>query len=230
HLAVAPEALRTHRILNVSWRFYADPENDRSNGYAALRRILLALRGGELPDRLGADLLQALADPDDAAAGLLDQLGLVDYDFVPGTNQLLTISEQAPDPASRVTLGEERDALGMPRIRLDWRLGELDRRSLEVAGRLLAEEFGRSGIGRVRLPEWLEEDGWPEDLEAGWHHMGTTRMSDDPRSGVVDRDGRVHGLANLYVAGSSVFPTGGFANPTLTIVALALRLAEHLRA
>lgn len=72
-------------------------------------------------------------------------------------------------------------------------------------------------------------DGWRSALEGGKHHMGTTRMHADPRLGVVDPDGRVHGAPNLYVTGSSVFPSGGYANPTLTIVALAIRLADHLR-
>ena len=81
------------------------------------------------------------------------------------------------------------------------------------------------------LEDWLADPagGWGDDLQGGYHHMGTTRMADDPKEGVVDRDCRVHGIANLYIAGSSVFPTGGYANPTLTIVALALRMADHLK-
>jgi choline dehydrogenase-like flavoprotein len=91
---------------------------------------------------------------------------------------------------------------------------------------------GRQGLGRVKLPEWLLNDAtgvWPKALVGGAHHMGTTRMAEDPRLGVVDKNCLVHGLENLYIAGSSVFPTGGFANPTLTIVELALRLAQYLK-
>jgi choline dehydrogenase-like flavoprotein len=83
-------------------------------------------------------------------------------------------------------------------------------------------------MGRVQLPTWLAEDGEPEWISGSHHHMGTTRMADSPRNGVVNKNCRVHGVENLYVAGSSVFPTSGFVNPTLTIVALALRLADHL--
>lgn len=135
--------------------------------------------------------------------------------------------EQVPNPDSRVTLSDQRDALGLPRIRLDWRLTGQDRLSVVEHLRSLGQEFGALGVGRMwTAPE--DEDGWPGLLVGGAHHMGTTRMHDDPRQGVVDRDARVHGTENLYIAGSSVFPTGGAANPTLTLVALTLRLADHL--
>jgi choline dehydrogenase-like flavoprotein len=89
---------------------------------------------------------------------------------------------------------------------------------------VVVDELERHGLGRVLVGA---DD--PPDPNAH-HHVGTTRMHADARLGVVDADSRVHGLANLFVTGSSVFPTGGFANPTLTIVALALRLADHLEA
>ena len=136
--------------------------------------------------------------------------------------------EQVPNPDSRVTLAGERDLLGLPKIRLDWRLTEQDRRSVVEHMRSLAMEYGALGIGRMLLG--VEDDGqWPAEVTGGAHHMGTTRMHDDPKQGVVDRNCRVHGVDNLYVAGSSVFTTGGAANPTLTVVALALRLADHLK-
>lgn len=136
--------------------------------------------------------------------------------------------EQVPNPDSRITLADERDALGLRRIRLDWRLTEQDRRSLVEHMRSLAMEFGALGMGRMLIN--VEDDGrWPAVVTGGAHHMGTTRMYDDPRQGVVDRHCRVHGVDNLYVAGSSVFTTSGAANPTLTLVALALRLAQHLK-
>jgi len=145
---------------------------------------------------------------------------------------LLTRQEQAPNFDSRVMLGGERDALGMPRVRLDWRLTPLDRRSFRGFYEVLGRELGRAGIGRVRMNEWVlaTETAWPKSLGGGWHHMGTTRMHADPKRGVVDADCRVHGLANLYVAGAAVYPTAGCANPTLTLVALSLRLSDRLKA
>jgi choline dehydrogenase-like flavoprotein len=137
--------------------------------------------------------------------------------------------EQVPNPESRVQLAYERDALGMNRVTLKWRLASEDRDSLRRSHEILAREIGRAGLGRVK-PGLSEPDGaWPADLNGARHHMGTTRMHSDPKRGVVDADSRVHGIANLFVAGSSVFPTSGAANPTLTIVALALRLADHLK-
>jgi choline dehydrogenase-like flavoprotein len=143
---------------------------------------------------------------------------------------IMAVTEQAPNPMSRVSLSRERDALGLPRTRVDWQLTELDRRTREFAVRAIATEFGRLDTGRVRMASWLQDRGnWNDNVEDYKHHMGTTRMAANPRLGVVDKDCRVHGLANLYIAGSSVFPTSSIVNPTLTIVALALRLSESLK-
>jgi choline dehydrogenase-like flavoprotein len=142
---------------------------------------------------------------------------------------LKTVIETTPNPASRVTLGEERDALGMPRVRVDWRINSGDRRGLGRLYEVMRQELARLGLGRLVEDPAVDSDGWPVSFSSGMHHMGTTRMHDDPQQGVVDANCRVHDLANLYVAGGSVFPTGGIANPTLTIVALALRLADHLK-
>jgi choline dehydrogenase-like flavoprotein len=138
---------------------------------------------------------------------------------------LRAMAEQAPDRLSRVTLGDKQDRFGMPVARLHWRISDVDRRSMarsqELAGPGLTVVLGapvRSLIGEgTRV--------W-----GGSHQMGTTRMAASPRDGVVDADCRVHGLSNLYIGGASVFPTVGMANPTLTAVALALRLGAHLAA
>ena len=149
---------------------------------------------------------------------------------------LVLRAEQAPSPDSRVTLGSEVDSTGMPRVKLDWRLNEQDVRTAAELVRAVGRAFESRNLGKVDVADWLadEPNGWKFDPVVsahpigGFHHMGTTRMADDPREGVTDGHGRVHGIANLYVAGSSLFPTGGWANPTLTILALALRTAERL--
>ena len=136
--------------------------------------------------------------------------------------------EQIPNPASRVSLSKELDSLGLQKIQLDWRLTQQDWTSLIEHTHSLALEFGAMEIGRM-LMKLADTTSWPNKVSGGNHHMGTTRMHDDPKQGVVDRNCRVHGVDNLYVAGSSVFPTSGAANPTLTLLALTLRLAEYLR-
>ncbi|OGS95816.1 MAG: hypothetical protein A3K04_06880 [Gallionellales bacterium RBG_16_56_9] len=140
------------------------------------------------------------------------------------------IVEPEPDPESRVTLTASKDTLGMNRVCLDWRIGPRVQRTFDRTFALLAEEFQSSGIATVKLDPPIEGGEWPSSLvtEGSWHHMGTTRMHDSPKSGVVDRNGLVHGMSNLYIAGSSVFPTAGANFPTITICALTLRLSEHI--
>ena len=137
-------------------------------------------------------------------------------------------TEQLPNPESRIVLDPgSTDALGMPRVRLDWRFSSEDFDQLERAIHGFAAQLGAAGIGRICWP--AARDRLVALMSPARHHMGTTRMSVDEAQGVVDAQGRVHGVGNLYVAGSSVFPTSGNANPTLTIMALAIRMADHLK-
>ena len=142
-------------------------------------------------------------------------------------------SAQLLDPDSRVMLGDARDAFGQRQLVIDWRLGPQDYATMRTASEMMGRYLARAGIGRVKIRDWLMAEnpvppGPGREMPGGYHHMCTTRMSDDPATGVVDRDCRVHGIANLYLGGSSVFATPGHANPTYTIVQLALRLADHL--
>lgn len=149
---------------------------------------------------------------------------------------LMARAEQAPNPDSRVTLSHDLDDLGCRRGNLDWQLSELDKRTVLELGRAMGREFERLGLGKLTTMPWLEDGtaDWPVDPTVGnhpiggYHHMGTTRMSESAASGVVDRNCTVHGYENLHIAGSSVFTTGGWANPTLTILALCHRQADYL--
>jgi choline dehydrogenase-like flavoprotein len=140
------------------------------------------------------------------------------------------VIEQPPDPERRVTLGSASDRYGLPVARLHWFVGTRELESAQRAEELLGAELRRRGVGRLRTGRELAPDGDVAGAlhPTAHHHLGTTRMHRDPRHGVVDADARVHGVANLFVAGGSVFPTSGFVNPTLTIVALALRLGAFL--
>ena len=117
--------------------------------------------------------------------------------------------------------------MGMPRVRLSWTYGEKDYADLERSVEGLADALGASGEGRLCWS--IPRSQFLATSSASRHHMGTTRMHPDPAEGVVDADGRVHGLSNLYIAGCSVFPTSGIGNPTLTLLALAMRLSDHLK-
>jgi choline dehydrogenase-like flavoprotein len=138
------------------------------------------------------------------------------------------MTEHPPNRDSRITLmNDSRDALNMPRVRLEMRHGELEIETLERTIELLARELGRLGAGRV---QWAgTRDDWRTSFTSlSRHHMGATRMSTSPSGGVVDEYGRVHNVANLYLAGSSVFPTSGLCNPTLTLLALGYRMGDRL--
>ena len=133
-----------------------------------------------------------------------------------------------PDPVRRLTLTSARDSLGMQRLKLDMRISDSDfahyRDTMAELGRqLLAAGTGMIRLDRKKRADWLDVIDW------GNHHMGTTRMSDDPKHGVVDANLAIHGVPNLFIAGSSTFPTYGASNPTLNLIALTLRLADHLR-
>jgi hypothetical protein len=141
--------------------------------------------------------------------------------------RLASMSEQSPNPLSRITLSSDRDLFGNNRAQLDWRLSPSDLRSAIRSQEILAEEFQQAGLGRLFIE--LTEKTRPSEITGGWHQMGTTRMHRIRSKGVVDENCRVHGVSNLYVSGPSVFPTSGYANPALTIVALSVRLADHLK-
>jgi choline dehydrogenase-like flavoprotein len=139
--------------------------------------------------------------------------------------------EQEPNYSNRVSLSDQRDSFGLRRINLSWNFAEIERRTIDILMVYAAKCLQAKEIGTLKLDLQLYENSkdLPQDLRGGQHHCGTTRMAETPKSGVVDKNLKVFGANNLYVCGSSVFPTNGWVNPTLTIIALSLRLAEHLR-
>ncbi len=137
-------------------------------------------------------------------------------------------SEQIPNPDSRITLITEKDTLGMPKVNIDWRYLPEDIQSVEKTLDVFVEEFQKSGVGVFEFNKAQLEEDLTRFGAYGGHHIGTARMGNDPTTSVVDQHCKVHDLDNLYIASSAVFPTSSQANPTLTIVALSLRLADHL--
>jgi choline dehydrogenase-like flavoprotein len=148
----------------------------------------------------------------------------------PGNRYALEFhAEQSPNVDSRLTLSAERDAFGMPRLKADWRLSPIDLDSLKTAYDLLARELRRTGTGVLDYDSEAVVEAAIKAGAYGGHHLGAARMSRRPNDGVVDENLKVHGVNNLYLASGAVFPTSSQANPTLTILALALRLADHLK-
>lgn len=230
-----PEAMqRAEKVQDVQVRMtpvydasYTGAVN--SEGIASLKRLAETFRDRDIPDDFGNHLKNVIADMDDVL--VVGYWWMRTHDGTPPVQQvnLVTRIDPVPNPDSRVTLARERDPLDMNRIQLDWRLDAADKRSIVRSLDLIGREIGRSGLGRLQITLADDDTSWPNDLKGGWHHMGTTRMADTPEKGVVDRECKVHGISNLYIAGSSVFPTAGSGTPTLLIIALALRLAEHIK-
>jgi len=226
---------RTRQILNTSLTIVARQPADATQALGM--RVYGGLKHDMAPTRLGramwmgtktvAGWAQRHIDP--LRPWLLHKAGRAEL-------ALLVRAEQAPNRDSRVTLTQETDALGIPRVSLDWQLSEIDKHSVDVLVDTLGFELRRLGLGDVQSADWLSDSTqtWRTDSLVsahpigGYHHVGTTRMSEDPKQGVTDGYGRVHGIDNLHVVGSSTFPTSSWANPTLTIAALALRTAEQI--
>jgi choline dehydrogenase-like flavoprotein len=250
-LSIEPWAQRGWRIANVIARLHhprlADPAH-RTGAFSALylARGLLPL---EYAAHLGAangpasslpHLLNVARDPLGTARFLWQMLSrrlLAPRRYpsltVPPRSGRFTLevhSEQLSNPASRITLTTETDRFGVPQPRIDWRYLPADIRSVQVALALFAQALAVGAHGALTFDPQHVEAEILRDGAYGGHHLGTARMSHSPRTGVVDSDCLVHGVANLYVAGGAVFATSGQANPTLTILALALRLADHLGA
>jgi len=209
---VRDESLALEGMMRAA-RKSDEPGNDEGKAKAGIGKLVLRVSMGTW------DIAQAvwrkLTDKPTVKSDYVDVIGYF---------------EQAPNPDSRVMLGDEVDALGQRKVCVDWRLTELDWHTYRTAAGLFGAELASSCGGKFQLEPWLQKGSVAvPELRGTAHHLGTTRMSDDPNLGVVDRQCRVHGVDNLYVVGSSVFPTGGWAFPTFTIVALSMRLAEHLR-
>ena len=223
-MAMSGDVQASEKCLNVACTF--DPEEEIHPGLESAREIFHSMKAMKIPNKFTEHIQTIISDLGQVSDYAFCRLK--GHTYCSHEINLYVRMEQAPDPNSRVTLSTARDALGLNRVNLDWRLTDMQRRTARAMMTCLGSEFGRLKIGRIQLADWLEKDQDPE-WEGSYHHMGTTRMSDDPKMGVVDKDCRVHGMSNLYVAGSSVFPTSGFVNPTFTIVALALRLADHVK-
>lgn len=223
---LSPDRQAADKASNATAHLVFEEEGDA--GLAALRAFVSAGRRRRLPPRPLSEALRLARGADAVGRVALARLRGVSAGR-PTAIRLQCHLEQAPDRDSRIRLSREVDALGLRRAAIDWRLGAQERHTAQVLTRVVGAEFARLGLGTLVEADWLGGADWRSHLSDAYHHAGTTRMASDASVGVVDTDLRVFELRNLFVCGGSVFPTSGYANPTLTIVALALRLSAHLR-
>jgi choline dehydrogenase-like flavoprotein len=220
-LWLGEETIEREGIANAAFWVEEIDSQYRSPGVGAARLLRAALHGR--PRRgVAAHTARAIRGAPSIAAYAARRL-------VPSGSRVVAMrimTEQLPNRDSRIRLSGRRDAVGMPRVDIDWKITAADLDVVgahqQILGRLLAER------GVATLTERFDPRSHPSPIMSNFHHLGTTRMHRDHRRGVVDTDGRVHSMANVYVAGSSVFPTGGYLNPTLTIIALAFRTARAI--
>jgi choline dehydrogenase-like flavoprotein len=221
------------RTLNITLGVTPAEGPDLNSPVEAAKRLARgAVRGSFMAPPL-PDLQRAMRGPFEILAAASRRLILQKPAFrMTGETYVTFQSECEPTALSRVTLSNQRDSLGVRRTKLDWRLTPLVRHTAIVGVETLAQELRRLNIGDVDLESFelkRREGGWRECLFDTNHHIGTTRMSIAADKGVVNRDCRVHSVENLFISSSSVFPTGGHSNPTFTILALGIRLADHLK-
>ncbi|MBD2461560.1 GMC family oxidoreductase [Oscillatoria sp. FACHB-1407] len=245
-LVLAEEVVRKEGIMNVFGFLHPRTAGYRSRVLQSLRTLTQSLRKGKLPKQAGRHLGTVLGGVGDIISITWKRLQQPKVDLtradkggwssLPQKDKVFTCfemflsAEQVPDPEKRITLMDERDALGRPRVKLDWNWKHpIDIHTIKRAQDIFKEEIEKAGLGRLDVIR--DDNDLPYMTAASAHHlMGTTRMHPDPKQGVVDENCRVHGVSNLFIASSAVFPTGGQVNPTLTIVAMSIRLADHIKA
>jgi len=245
-IALAAAVQRSEKLLNAA--AWLDEYPSAEDPWQAALRIVRRLRGeSTTPEQnlaefwrartganavtrsMAADVRAVLAHPLLLVQGMLRLRRRRPPLYLPERIDLYALVEQVPDPESRITLSDRVDARGMPVPRIDWRLHPEEFETMKRLGELVTAEFARVGLPEpVPVPWMVDFDSWKTHVLDRAHQIGTARMGATAETGVVDLDCRVFGLTNVFVAGSSVFPTSGHANPTLMIVALAIRLADHL--
>lgn len=225
--SATPHLQRREQLLNASAGIMFIPGD---SSMAALKTVYHAIRARRIDRELTMALGRVARHPFGAIQPVFEYL-VRHRTYTPGaTFRVGLTTEQEPSPHSRVRLSANRDALGLPKMVIEWRPTNATWHTASQFAACVQRQFQRAGLGTIELDEWFRTpDAWKTNLVDHYHHIGTARMHQSPAHGVVDPDCRVHGIDNLYIGSSAVFPTSGHSNPTLTIVALCLRLADRLR-
>ena len=231
HVKLKESALYNYRINNLRIPFVPSTKYIMSHGISSAHILSDSVSDLEVPDDFGKHIMNIVRDIDllaEAGSQQAFDWELSDDAMQFGGFQIQAMIEQTPDRDNRITLGTERDPYNIRRINIAWRVTDEDKRLAWEGLNILAREVGKLAIGRLRVLKERESRIWGSQLAFGHHHIGTTRMSNGPKQGVVDTDQKVFGTKNFFIGGSSVFSTGGHVPPTLTIVALSIRLAKHI--
>jgi choline dehydrogenase-like flavoprotein len=240
HIKVNEAVMRQERLLNNGAQLFPQPLPHQRQATVAIRSLISLLCRGKLSPEIIEHMTTALQGSNYLFAAAvwsiarsIPSLRRGDWSYLPYEKHRFSLfeiyyqMEQAPNPNNRVILSRERDRLGQPKLEIHWCLNDIDIQNTIRIQEIWAEELSQAGIGNlIFTKDWSKQR---LKKLAAQHHSGTTRMHNNFRQGVVDSNCKVHGIANLFVAGSSTFPTTGYANPTLTIIALALRLADHIK-
>jgi choline dehydrogenase-like flavoprotein len=230
-IAASESLQRSQQILHAGGEIFYPAEPD--DPIEAAKLVVNSIRNAHLRPQVPKALLRIAQRPDRVVRAVYRRYVKHQVASVGSSQPHLGLSvEQQPNPQSRVRLSTSRDSLGMPRTVLDWKLTELEGRSISVLAHAIAREWKRLDLADLdpdAVPIQGREHGQHGGFTDASHHMGTTRMGTDPSTSVVDPHCRVHGYSNLYIGSSSVFPTGGFSNPTLTLMALSLRAADEIK-
>jgi len=224
--------LRENETTNLRMPVVAANEYQMSDGISSFHILKQAIAEREVPEQFGKHLSNFVSDIDmvmEAVARKQFDTTLFDDATAISGFQIPMMIEQTPHRSNRIYLSKRKDKLGIPKLNIEWELKQSDRdylwRTLELFGR----DLGALSLGRLRLLKERSSRLFGDQMGFGHHHMGTTRMSDSPETGVVDSHQKIFGTNNFYVAGCSVFPTGSHIPPTLTIAATTIRLAQHLK-
>lgn len=230
-LSLTEKAQKLQKINNIRMPLIPANEYTLSDGIASYHVLTQAAKSGDWPDHFGKHLSNVVFDVDmvlEATYRKAFQEKLFESSEEFAGFSIPAMVEQTPSPTNRVKLSDKMDSFGIPKIDVEWKVSEEDKQQAWKALELAAIELGALGLGKIRLLSEYADRVWGDQLGFGHHHMGTTRMSTSEADGVVDSNSAVFGAPNLYIAGSSVFSTGGHVPPTLTITALCIRLSEHL--
>lgn len=220
---------RKYKVMNAAMHFeFAEPEGSAID---RARELVRALRSKKNVKNVSIRFAKH------AAKDIPDFMNVAARRYIRGLSpanprarvQLQVHLEQAPNPHSQIVLSEELDRYGMQKAKVVWALSDIEKHTLDVAIKTASEELQKCSLGTLKPYPWLSSSDWPHNLYDAYHHAGTTRMSLEASDGVVNSDLRLHDTKNVFVCGGSVFTTSGFANPTLSMMALALRLGNHLR-